>query len=98
MRLLVDSPSHSRNSRPQNSGPSRRRLARRVAPEADYGMRIPKSPLRSSALLASATLALSSCASLGRNRPAAIQHVFIIVLENKGFDTTFRAGTDAPYF
>ena len=28
---------------------------------------------------------------------SSIEHVFIIVLENKGYDTTFRAGTEAPY-
>jgi hypothetical protein len=44
-----------------------------------------------------AALSTISCASLTPNRPAAIGHVFIIVLENKGFDTTFRAGTDALY-
>lgn len=27
----------------------------------------------------------------------AIRHVFVIVLENKGFDTTFRTATQAPY-
>ena len=61
-------------------------------------MKIRVRVLPAAALLVSAALALSSCVSLGRNRSAAIQHVFIIVLENKGFDTTFRAGTDAPYF
>lgn len=51
--------------------------------------------------LAAATACLAfgslSCASFRSNQPPAIQHVFLIVLENKGFDTTFRAGTDAPY-
>ena len=58
---------------------------------------MPNQTLRCSALLLSTAVALSSCVSFGRNQPAEIQHVFIIVLENKGFDTTFRVGTDAPY-
>jgi hypothetical protein len=29
---------------------------------------------------------------------SSIEHVFIIVLENKGYDTTFRVGSEAPYF
>ena len=43
-----------------------------------------------------APLIATGCTSL-RPKPAAIEHVFIIVLENKGYDTTFRVGTDAPY-
>jgi hypothetical protein len=43
-------------------------------------------------------ISLAGCATFGGRRPAAIDHVFIIVLENKGYDTTFRAGTQAPYF
>jgi hypothetical protein len=43
-----------------------------------------------------ALAAASDCATVRHQRPA-IEHVFVIVLENKGFDTTFRAGTDAPY-
>jgi hypothetical protein len=46
---------------------------------------------------AAAVLSLARCASVQRNRAPEIQHVFIIVLENKGYDTTFRTGTDAPY-
>ena len=60
-------------------------------------MRIPSRFLLASTAFAIAALMLSGCTTFRRNRPAAIQHVFIIVLENKGFDTTFRAGTDAPY-
>ena len=29
--------------------------------------------------------------------PAPVRHVFVIVLENKGFDTTFGTATSAPY-
>ena len=38
-------------------------------------------------------------AGLGQSRraPAPVRHVFVIVLENKGFDTTFAATTSAPY-
>lgn len=32
-----------------------------------------------------------------RRAPAPVRHVFIIVLENHGFDTTFSAGSSAPY-
>jgi phosphatidylinositol-3-phosphatase len=49
------------------------------------------------AIFAVAATALVGCASMRAHKPAAIEHVFIIVLENKGYDTTFRAGTDAPY-
>src|SRR5215475_5463253 len=49
------------------------------------------------AALFAAACVIASCTSLRPGKPAAIEHVFIIVLENKGFDTTFRAGTDAPY-
>src|SRR5881275_1064538 len=47
---------------------------------------------------AAAVIAALGCASARRTPTGSIEHVFIIVLENKGFDTTFRAGTDAPYF
>ena len=60
-------------------------------------MRIPNRVLLAAGAIVSLSLGVSSCNTLGRNRPVPIQHVFIIVLENKGFDTTFRAGTDAPY-
>ena len=32
-----------------------------------------------------------------RTAPPKVGHVFVIVLENEGFDSTFRAGTLAPY-
>ncbi|HKO16556.1 MAG TPA: alkaline phosphatase family protein [Gemmatimonadaceae bacterium] len=48
-------------------------------------------------LLAGAALAVTGCASLRGHRPTAIRHVFIIVLENTGYDTTFGPGTRAPY-
>ena len=44
----------------------------------------------------SALVAAADCATVRHQRPG-IEHVFVIVLENKGFDTTFRAATDAPY-
>lgn len=55
--------------------------------------------------LTAALLAAAACLGIGRSgtaqaRPAAlppIRHVFVIVLENEGFDSTFRAGTLAPY-
>jgi len=55
-----------------------------------------RSLLSCAALLAAACL-IASCKSMPPSRRAEIEHVFIIVLENKGFDTTFRPGTDAPY-
>lgn len=48
-------------------------------------------------IFAAALLAAADCASAPRTPTSSIEHVFIILLENKGFDTTFRAGTDAPY-
>lgn len=47
-------------------------------------------------LALTALFAAGACATV-RHQPPSIQHVFIILLENKGYDTTFRAGTDAPY-
>ena len=47
----------------------------------------------------SAIVATASCGS-GQARRAAmppIRHVFVIVLENQGFDTTFNAHSRAPY-
>jgi len=48
-------------------------------------------------VFAAAATALAGCTSMRATKPAAIEHVFIIVLENKGYDTTFRAGSEAPY-
>jgi hypothetical protein len=45
-------------------------------------------------------LALSATHALSRQRRASlppIRHVFVIVLENQGFDTTFNAHSRAPY-
>ena len=44
-------------------------------------------------LLAGLLLAPASAAAA----PPPIKHVFVIVLENKGFDTTFGPGSQAPY-
>ena len=47
-----------------------------------------------------AAVALPAGARAGaesRQPPAPVRHVFVIVLENKGFDTTFSATTRAPY-
>jgi phosphatidylinositol-3-phosphatase len=46
------------------------------------------------ALTVALTLALASAASAA---PPPIKHVFIIVLENKGFDETFGPSSPAPY-
>src|SRR5436309_873515 len=44
-------------------------------------------------LLAAPLLAAAPAAAA----PPPIKHVFVIVLENKGFDTTFGANSQAPY-
>ncbi|HEV7572763.1 MAG TPA: alkaline phosphatase family protein [Thermoanaerobaculia bacterium] len=44
-----------------------------------------------------ATLLFLVGGSLGAATPPPIRHVFIIVLENKGFDTTFGASSPATY-
>jgi phosphatidylinositol-3-phosphatase len=52
------------------------------------------------AALALGILAITSTRALSRQRRAAlppIRHVFVIVLENQGFDTTFNAHSRAPY-
>jgi phosphatidylinositol-3-phosphatase len=52
------------------------------------------------AALAVAAVALATSRAYSRQRPAAlppIRHVFVIVLENQGFDTTFNAHPRAPY-
>jgi hypothetical protein len=52
------------------------------------------------AVLAFVALATSATIALSRQRRAAlppIRHVFVIVLENQGFDTTFNAHSRAPY-
>ena len=52
--------------------------------------------------MATRCCALAAVAALGCARPQSpspppIRHVFVIVLENKGFATTFGAGSPAPY-
>jgi hypothetical protein len=49
------------------------------------------------ALLMLATSAHASVAQFWRYSPPKIRHVFIITLENEGFDSTFRKETLAPY-
>jgi hypothetical protein len=52
------------------------------------------------ALLAISALALTATHAVSRQRRAAlppIRHVFVIVLENEGFDTTFNANPRAPF-
>jgi phospholipase C len=52
------------------------------------------------AVLVCAGLALATAGSSGQSAPIArppAKHVFIINLENKGFDTTFGPGSAAPY-
>jgi hypothetical protein len=52
------------------------------------------------AVLAFAALAASATIAFSRQRRAPlppIRHVFVIVLENQGFDTTFNAQSRAPY-
>jgi hypothetical protein len=48
--------------------------------------------------LASAALGATTAAAQSRRPPAPIHHVFVIMLENQGFDTTFGPATRAPYF
>jgi hypothetical protein len=48
-------------------------------------------------LLAIATAATSPLAHRRAPNPPPIRHVFVIVLENEGFDSTFRVGSLAPY-
>jgi hypothetical protein len=63
-------------------------------------MRFNRSVLLSASLLFSTligTTAVAPAQQLQRRMPP-IRHVFIIVLENEGFDTTFNAHPRAPYF
>jgi phosphatidylinositol-3-phosphatase len=54
--------------------------------------------MRRFAVLALALLALSlAAASPAAASPPPIKHVFVIVLENKGFDETFGPSSPAPY-
>src|ERR671931_1961679 len=48
-------------------------------------------------LLALGLIALLAAAAPAAAAPPPIKHVFVIVLENKGFDTTFGPGSQAPY-
>jgi phosphatidylinositol-3-phosphatase len=56
----------------------------------------PRVILAASALLGG-TAATYACAAQREAPLPAIKHVFVIVLENEGFDTTFRRGSRAPY-
>ncbi|MEO7104275.1 MAG: hypothetical protein ABI311_12825, partial [Gemmatimonadaceae bacterium] len=48
--------------------------------------------------LAGTTCAFSAFVPVNRvHTPPPIRHVFIIVLENESFETTFGAGSPAPY-
>jgi len=52
--------------------------------------------LRNHLLALAALVMAAGCVSVQHQRPS-IEHVFVILLENKGYDTTFRVGSDAPY-
>ena len=62
-------------------------------------------PLAALSLAAIATMIASACATVQRTPAASaataatppVKHVFIIVLENKDFNTTFGPGSRAPY-
>ncbi|HXT15708.1 MAG TPA: alkaline phosphatase family protein [Gemmatimonadaceae bacterium] len=43
------------------------------------------------------SLITGTVAAQGRRGPPPIKHVFVIVLENTGYDTTFRDSSNAPY-
>ena len=49
------------------------------------------------AALCSTALGATGAQSAGRAAPAPINHVFVIVLENQGYDTTFGPATRATY-
>ena len=48
-------------------------------------------------LLLLCVLAVPAAASAGAPAAGPIDHVFVIVLENQGFETTFGARSEAPY-
>lgn len=78
-------------------------LRLRVAtPQSIIGplMRINRSPVLLASLAIASLLGASGSASAQQLRPSMppIRHVFVIVLENEGFDTTFNAHPRAPYF
>jgi hypothetical protein len=50
------------------------------------------------AACASGALAVAACRAVERSKLPDIHHVFVIVLENKGYDKTFGPQTLAPYF
>jgi hypothetical protein len=47
--------------------------------------------------LAALVLAVAPATAQSRVSGAPVRHVFVLVLENQGFDSTFRAATRAPY-
>jgi hypothetical protein len=55
------------------------------------------SSIRSAAAMAALTLSLATVGRQAMAAPPPIRHVFVIVLENKSFDTTFGPGSPAPY-
>src|SRR3954471_7539760 len=52
---------------------------------------------RSLVCLAASLAALLAFAASALAAPPPIRHVFVITLENKGFDETFAPGSPAPY-
>jgi phosphatidylinositol-3-phosphatase len=62
-------------------------------------MRLPSRLIVSATVVFAAFLAGASSAPAQRRRASMppIRHVFVIVLENQGFDTTFNAQSRAPY-
>jgi hypothetical protein len=55
------------------------------------------SSIRSGAAMAALTLPLAMVGPQAMAAPPPIRHVFVIVLENKSFDTAFGPGSPAPY-
>src|SRR3954452_10083804 len=53
--------------------------------------------MRARLLLAALAAALLLCTADARAALPPIKHVWIVVLENKSYDTTFRADSQAPY-
>jgi len=56
-----------------------------------------RSSIRSAAAMAALTLSVATVGSPAMAAPPPIRHVFVIVLENKSFDTAFGPGSPAPY-
>jgi phosphatidylinositol-3-phosphatase len=58
---------------------------------------MPRSSIRAVAASAALTLPLALVGPPALAAPPPVRHVFVIVLENKSFDTTFGPGSPAPY-